>query len=221
MSSGGSGAAKQKAGDGRNNRSRHGQNDSPEVKLSKFLSYVLRHGATKEGLELREDGSILLSELMKHRKLQSTTFAQIRHVVDTNDKKRYTLFQEANEWYIRATQGHSIKIREPPLAKLTKETMPKEIIHGTSKSKIQLIQETGLSRMDRTHIHFATGLANDEKVISGMRKNSSAFIYIDIEKALSDGIEFFISENGVVLSNGLDGSGIIPAKYFAKVVLRD
>ncbi|KAI7826277.1 phosphotransferase KptA/Tpt1, partial [Kickxella alabastrina] len=188
-------------------QTRRGADDSPEVKLSKFLSYVLRHGASKEGLTLRDDGSILLSTLQQHKKLQSTTFAQIKHIVDTNDKKRFTLFEEeANEvgstrvWYIRATQGHSVDIKAPPLVLLTEETVPRHIIHGTTREKVPVIQKDGLSRMQRTHIHFATGLAGDQEVVSGMRKTSDAFIYIDFPRAMQDGIEFYVSENNVILS---------------------
>ncbi|KAJ1648714.1 hypothetical protein J3B02_005809 [Coemansia erecta] len=202
---------------------RRGQNDSPEVKLSKTLSYILRHGAAKEGLVLREDGSILVSELQKFKNLNSATFEQIKRVVDTNDKKRYTLFAEEDKkghphWYIRANQGHSINIEKTNLVLLTADSMPKEVIHGTTKEKVALIREKGLSRMGRTHIHFASGLFGDKSVISGMRATSNAFIYIDTAKALHDGIEFYLSENNVILSKGLDNSGVIPAKYFEKIV---
>lgn len=37
------------------------------VKLSKLLSYVLRHGAAKEGLQIRPDGYVALSELVYGR----------------------------------------------------------------------------------------------------------------------------------------------------------
>ncbi|KAJ2120244.1 tRNA 2'-phosphotransferase, partial [Coemansia sp. RSA 788] len=82
-----------------NNRSRHGRNrpdDSPDVKLSKLLSYLLRHGAVKEGLTIRDDGSIALDELKKHKQLKSVSFDRIKQIVDTNDKKRYMLFQEGS-----------------------------------------------------------------------------------------------------------------------------
>ncbi|KAJ2863916.1 tRNA 2'-phosphotransferase [Coemansia aciculifera] len=192
-------------------------NDTPEVRLSKLLSYLLRHGAEDKGLKLRDDGSISISDLLRYQKLKSTTFAQIQQVVETNNKKRFTLYEENEQWYIRAVQGHSIKIKEPPLVKFTKETMPSCIVHGTMRSKMPLIQETGLNRMTRTHIHFAKGLPSDAGIISGMRNTADAYIYIDIARAVSDGIEFYESENGVTLSKGLNDSGIIPAKYFERI----
>ncbi|KAJ2142923.1 hypothetical protein IW136_001819 [Coemansia sp. RSA 678] len=211
-----------------NNRSRHGRNrpdDSPDVKLSKLLSYLLRHGAVKEGLTIRDDGSIALDELKKHKQLKSVTFDRIKQIVDTNDKKRYMLFQEGSgieaPWFIRASQGHSMQIKKLPLTKLTSNNMPEFIIHGTTKDKLKSINANGLSKMNRNHIHFATGLATDQKVISGMRGTATAFIYIDKVKALDAGIEFFLSDNGVVLSEGVNKSGVIPPEYFEKIVLRD
>ncbi|KAJ1822625.1 tRNA 2'-phosphotransferase [Coemansia sp. RSA 2599] len=207
-------------------RAKRSQNDSPEVRLSKTLSYILRHGAAKEGLKMREDGSVLVSELQKCNNLRGATFEQIKQVVDTNDKQRFALFEEKDkqgrlQWFIRATQGHSIDLEEPRLVLLTAATMPKEVIHGTTKDKIALIREKGLSRMQRTHIHFASGLFGDKGVVSGMRATSNVFIYIDTAKALQDGIEFYLSDNNVVLSKGLENSGVIPAKYFEKIVSKD
>ncbi|KAJ2319431.1 tRNA 2'-phosphotransferase [Coemansia sp. RSA 2681] len=193
-------------------------NDTPEVRLSKQLSYLLRHGAEDKGMKLRDDGSISIRDLLKYPKLKSTTFAQIQHVVETNNKKRFALYEDTDkQWYIRAVQGHSIAVKEPPLTKLTLETMPACIVHGTMRSKVALIQETGLSRMNRTHIHFAKGLPSEAGIISGMRNTADAFIYIDIARAVADGIEFYQSENGVTLSKGLNDSGIIPAKYFERI----
>ena len=47
----------------RQRRSRS-NNDDPTVRLSKALSYVLRHGAKKEGISMRTDGYVLLNELV-------------------------------------------------------------------------------------------------------------------------------------------------------------
>lgn len=53
-------------------------------------------------------------------------------------------------------------------------------------------------------------------VISGMRNTSTVLIYLDLAKALDAGLEFGISENGVVLSAG-DGDKVISTKFFRKV----
>lgn len=42
----------------------------------------------------------------------------------------------------------------------------------------------GLSRMARTHIHFAPGEPGADSVISGMRRSCQVVIYINIDKAI-------------------------------------
>ena len=38
--------------------------DDPKTRLSKSLSYVLRHGAEKEGIPIRPDGFVLVDDLV-------------------------------------------------------------------------------------------------------------------------------------------------------------
>ena len=66
--------------------------------------------------------------------------------------------------------------------------------------------------MNRNHIHLATGVSEDSKVVSGMRSNCNILIYIDMELAMKDGIKFFKSKNNVVLTEGING--ILSTKYF-------
>jgi 2'-phosphotransferase len=144
---------------------------------------------------------------------------------------------------IRANQGHSIKTIKPELL-LTKMS-PQElsslpcIIHGTYSDAWRSIEREGLSRMTRTHIHFACGLPKNHNndngedgdnttnnnggvVISGMRQNCSVRIYLDVAKcaaAASDGVvEFYKSENGVILTDGVDQGGILPPEFFSHVM---
>lgn len=74
--------------------------------------------------------------------------------------------------------------------------------------------------MTRNHIHFASELPNKKSVISGARKNAEVFIYVNLDKALVDGIKFFKSANGVILSPG-NHSGVLETKYFLKICRLD
>ena len=38
--------------------------DSPDVRLSKTITWLLRHGADSEGLEMRADGYVKVSEMV-------------------------------------------------------------------------------------------------------------------------------------------------------------
>ena len=62
-------------------------------------------------------------------------------------------------------------------------------------------------------------LVTDSQVISGARGTSEVFIVIDMEKALADGIEFYRSANGVILTSGVDG--ILEPKYFKDIIYNE
>lgn len=97
--------------------------------------------------------------------------------------------ENAGVWKIRANQGHSINIvSESAMTPITDASKYPEVIHGTFKRLLPQILATGLSRMSRNHIHFAAG----KVAISGIRSNTNVFIYVDLQAALTDGIEFYV-----------------------------
>ena len=51
---------------------RGSQHDSPEVRLSKTVSWILRHGAVQEGLQLRPDGYARVQDLVSIATLRSS-----------------------------------------------------------------------------------------------------------------------------------------------------
>lgn len=73
----------------------------------------------------------------------------------------------------------------------------------------------GLSKMKRNHIHLAQGVPG-EGVISGMRTSSQVLIFINLQKALDAGIKFFLSNNGVILTEG-DDEGFLRPEFFERV----
>lgn len=71
--------------------------------------------------------------------------------------------------------------------------------------------------MKRKHIHLAKGTLDDPNIISGIRKDVQIYIFIDLAKALADGIKFYESDNGVILTPG-NAEGYLEPKYFEKVI---
>ncbi|KAF1985288.1 phosphotransferase KptA/Tpt1 [Aulographum hederae CBS 113979] len=78
-------------GRGRGGRSR--QNMPREVEVSKKLSWLLRHGAEKEKLVLRKGGWATVEDVLNTRAIKSLkiTFDEIKSVVESNDKQRYSI----------------------------------------------------------------------------------------------------------------------------------
>ena len=130
------------------------------------------------------------------------------------NKQRYGLKEdEDGRLLIRANQGHSIKEVNVDMERIMSPDDVTSVIHGTNFKAWNEIQKTGLNKMKRNHIHFAAGEPGSEGVISGMRASAQVYIYIDVHKAMEDGIVFYRSANNVILSPG-DEEGTIQTKYF-------
>lgn len=192
--------------------------------LSKSLSWLLRHGAVKNNLTVSTDGYIAVDDIKKLEQFKQYDISDFKYVTNTNDKKRFTMKEENGNWYIRANQGHSADVgskiaQEELLTKLTDPIDP--IIHGTTYQAYRQIKQAGLNKMSRTHIHFAItdDFVKGNQQQSGIRSNCQVMLYVDMDSAMKDGLEFFMSDNKVVLSPG-DASGVIPAKYIKKAVDR-
>ncbi|KAJ5641717.1 hypothetical protein N7490_005717 [Penicillium lividum] len=74
-------------------KGRGGQGQSRDVQISKALSLLLRHAAEKEGLKMNAQGYANVADVLQWRKLKSIkcTFDEIKHAVDSSDKKRFAL----------------------------------------------------------------------------------------------------------------------------------
>ncbi|RHZ78256.1 hypothetical protein Glove_166g287 [Diversispora epigaea] len=195
---------------------RKDRNDSSQVKLSKLLSNILRHSAEKRGLEIGDDGFVKLNDLLKLQQFKGKSVEDIQFVVENNDKQRFSLKTENSELYIRANQGHSIEVKDLELEKITDHEQIPTVIHGTYLNRWKFIEKEGLRKMNRNHIHCSIGHFGDPNVKSGLRANCDLFIYINAKKAMEDGIEFYRSSNGVILTSGINGC--LKPEYFLKVV---
>ena len=191
--------------------------NTSKVRLSKSLAWLLRHNAESEGFTFLEGGYLPVEDVLRHRRFTGFTITDVEEVVRDNDKQRFAIMVgDDGRLLIRANQGHSISNVTVELEEITSADEVTKVIHGTNFKAWNEIQKTGLSRMKRNHIHFAAGEPGSEGVISGMRACAQVYIYIDLHKAMEDGIKFFRSANNVILSPG-DESGVIMPKYFKQV----
>ncbi|KAK2145403.1 hypothetical protein LSH36_685g02020 [Paralvinella palmiformis] len=157
------------------------------IRLSKTLSFILRHGAHKVGLQLQKGGYLYIDELLKLDQLKCYNLEDVMAVVDTNDKNRYHVEKEqgTGRLKIRANQGHSIEVDDLELTPVTDTSQYTDVIHGTYMKYWPSIRSEGLKRMGRTHIHFAPSEPERGQVISGMRGSCDIVVYIDLPLALN------------------------------------
>ena len=191
--------------------------NTSKVRLSRSLAWLLRHNAESEGFTFLEGGYLRVEDVLRHQRFTGFTVTDVEEVVRDNDKQRFAItVGDGGKLLIRANQGHSISNVTVEMEEIVSADEVTKVIHGTNLKAWNEIQKTGLSRMKRNHIHFAAGEPGSEGVISGMRACAQVCIYIDLHKAMEDGIKFFRSANNVILSPG-DESGVIMPKYFKQV----
>lgn len=189
------------------------RDEDPVVFLSKKLSFILRHGAEKMGFKMMPGGFLWVDEILRRNEYRDFTVEDIKHIVETNDKQRFSLADENGRLKIRANQGHSVEVDGLELTPIKDPSEAPEVIHGTYLKSWDIIKNQGLNKMGRNHIHFAAGEPGENGVISGMRSSCEVIIKLNMEKALKDGLKFFRSANNVILSPG-DADGFIRPCYF-------
>jgi putative RNA 2'-phosphotransferase len=171
------------------------------VRISKFLSLVLRHRPEKIGLELDESGWASVAQLIEASRGNGVEFTleELQNVVASNDKKRFSLSEDG--LWIRANQGHSIKV-ELGYA----PTVPPEILyHGTAERFLASIKRQGLIKGRRHHVHLSADVDTATRV--GRRHGSPVVLRVEAGLMSLDGFVFYLSANGVWLTEH------VPVKY--------
>lgn len=174
-------------------------------KISKFLSFVLRHKPEAIGLALDANGWANLDELIDRANASGEVSYLNRdlilEVVNTSDKKRFIIADNGQQ--IRANQGHSVDIDLQ-----LKPTVPPEILyHGTATRFLDSILEKGLMPQQRQHVHLSMDIETASAV--GQRYGKPIILKIKALLMHEQGFQFYRSENGVWLTERVPNTYII------------
>lgn len=172
-----------------------------DVRISKFLSLVLRHAPEKIGLTLDAEGWGAVDAIIRGAPM-ALTAEDIFRVVATSDKKRFALSPDGTR--IRAQQGHSVAVD----LGLVPEPPPPVLWHGTVARFLASIEATGLRPMNRHHVHLSPDHATAAAV--GARRGPPVVLCIDAAAMAGAGHLFFQSGNGVWLT------GTVPPGYIER-----
>jgi len=164
------------------------------IKISKFLSLILRHKPESIGVSMSPHGWVNINELIqaaeKHRIYLNKKI--IDQVIKENEKQRFTYSTDGES--IRANQGHSINIE----LELKPSKPPKILYHGTASRFMENIRKKGLLKMNRQHVHLS--LLKKTAYDVGKRHGKPIILIIDAQIMTKDGYDFYLSKNGVWLT---------------------
>lgn len=165
-------------------------------RVSKFLSYVLRHEPASIGLTLDGQGwvdiDVLISKANSSDQGIPLTHALLQEVVFTNDKKRFTISKDGKK--IRAAQGHSVNID----LQLNPVEPPEFLFHGTANRFLDRILAEGLKPQQRQYVHLSEDIKTATAV--GQRYGKLLILTIKTRLMYERGFKFYLAENGVWLT---------------------
>ena len=164
------------------------------VRVSKLLSFALRHDPAAVGLSLDDAGWASVDDVLAAlgRRGEAVSRAELAELVRASDKQRFALAPDGTR--IRANQGHSVAVdlglpARPP---------PPVLYHGTVARFLEGIRASGLLRGERTHVHLS---AEEGTAVAVARRRGAPIVLVVDAVAMHDtGHVFHVSENGVWLT---------------------
>ncbi len=175
------------------------------VKLSKEISYALRHAPGEYELELDENGYVSVEQFLHVLNLSNEygrdiTKEDLEYIITNFDKKRHEIVGDK----IRALYGHSVSAKIEKTPKIP----PDVLYHGTAKSFLDSIMKEGLLPMGRQYVHLS--IDTDMATLVGKRRDiDPILLQIDAKAASDDGIIFYVGNDKVWLCD------TIPSKYIS------
>ncbi len=167
------------------------------IRVSKYLSKHLRHSPDELGLTLQPGGWVPVDDLLAAAEEHGfpISYDELVECVETNDKRRFS-FDETGD-LIRANQGHSVEVdlqleeRQPPVV----------LYHGTVERFLPAIMAEGLRKGKRHHVHLSRDVETARKV--GARRGRPVVLKVDAGGMHRDGHTFYLSSNGVWLTDAV------------------
>jgi putative RNA 2'-phosphotransferase len=173
----------------------------PSERISRFLTYLLRHRPEEYPLVFDERGFVEWGDIVEivQERYYDVTEEQIRAVVTDSEKKRF----ELQEGKVRATYGHSFAIELGDQA----VEPPPELYYGTARDLAQSMLRGGLKPRDRQYVHLSVS-AEEAESVAKRHDPAPAIIIVDAQSAHGEGVRFYQSGPLFLVEN-------VPAKFLS------
>lgn len=181
-------------------------NKERRIRLGKFIAYILRHKPDAIGITLDKHGWADVTELIDgiNRAGKSITNDILDEIVERDEKRRFSFNEDKTK--IRANQGHSIDVD----LELSELVPPDILYHGTATKYLDGIKEHGILKRNRNYVHLSINEQTATKV--GARHGAPVVLKIDTARMTKDGYKFYLSANGVWLTD------YVPFKFVVEVI---
>lgn len=168
---------------------RQRRDDPPDVRLSRLLSYVLRHAPDAFGLRLDAAGFVPLDDLIAALQARGrrVTAADIERLLDSPEERENKIRYTLTDGKIRANYGHSVAVR----IQHERAEPPEHLLHGTHESALAEILRQGLRPMRRQYVHLVSADRPDIATEVGARRGPSVLLEVEAAAAHRAGIAFY------------------------------
>lgn len=120
----------------------------------------------------------------------------MRVIAATNNKQRFEFSEDMTR--IRARQGHSIRVD----VELEEKLPPDILYHGTGERFVNSILDQGINKGTRLYVHLSE--TKETAVNVGKRHGKPIILIINARRMSEDGHTFYLSRNGVWLTDFVD-----------------
>jgi putative RNA 2'-phosphotransferase len=177
------------------------------VRISKFLSLVLRHDPPAAGIELDQSGWASIDALLTGAALRGFRIGreELQAVVRKDQFKRFGVSEDGKR--VRANFGHSV-----PVDLGIRPVSPPEVLyHGTMQHYLQAIMTSGLQRGEQQFVHLNEDIGT--AACFGMTEGSRRSIVLHVAAGRMEvaGERFYRSGNGMWLTEA------VPPEYLSLV----
>jgi putative RNA 2'-phosphotransferase len=150
-----------------------------QVRISRRLSYLLRHNPEQFDVELDPQGFADLQTVAEKLGIRAE---DIQTVVEESTKRRFEIVGNR----VRALYGHSVGVD----LRLEPVTPPEILYHGTSWRLVREVMEKGLKPMGRLFVHLS-GTEEEARQVGRRREPNPAVIRVQARRAYEDGLAFY------------------------------
>ena len=171
-----------------------------KIKMSKYVSMLLRHHPEEAGVVLDEHGWTDVADLIEKVKARYPLTEELLHeIAYGKDKQRYEFSDDGKK--VRAVHGHSVNVDLG-----YEEVQPPSVLyHGSATRFSESIERKGLLKQNRQFVHLSE---NIEQAKSVGRRHGKLILYgVKAEEMYRDGHKFYRSNSGVWLTDH------VPVRY--------